>query len=147
MVLKLLACTQARTAVFGKKDYQQLMVIRHMVNQFNLPLRIVGADTRRAADGLAMSSRNGYLSAAERSQAPQLHATLQTLAHAVRAGDSDFEALQNQAMAQLRTQGWQPDYVALRRQADLGPAQPGHSLLALTAARLGSTRLIDNLEI
>ena len=94
-----------------------------------------------------MSSRNGYLSAAERAQAPQLHAALQTLAQAVRAGDSDFEALQEQAMAQLRAQGWQPDYVALRRQADLGPAQPGQSLLALAAARLGSTRLIDNLEI
>ena len=147
VVLKLLACTQARTAVFGKKDYQQLMVIRHMVAQFNLPVRIVGADTRRAADGLAMSSRNGYLSAAERAQAPQLHAALQTLAQAVRAGENDFEALQEQAMAQLRAQGWQPDYVALRRQADLGPAQPGQSLLALAAARLGSTRLIDNLEI
>jgi len=123
------------------------MVIRHMVDQFNLPVRIIGADTRRAADGLAMSSRNGYLSATERAQAPQLHAALQTLAQAVRAGQTNFEALQNDAMDQLRTQGWQPDYVALRRQADLGPAQPGHALLALAAARLGSTRLIDNLEI
>jgi pantoate--beta-alanine ligase len=147
VVLKLLACTQARTAVFGKKDYQQLMVIRHMVRQFNLPVDIVGVDTRRAPDGLAMSSRNGYLSDAERARAPQLHAALQALAQAVRAGGTDFAAMQAQALATLDAQGWQPDYVALRRQADLGPAQAGQPLVVLAAARLGRTRLIDNLEI
>jgi len=142
-----LACTQARTAVFGKKDYQQLMVIRHMVRQFNLPVDIVGVDTRRAADGLAMSSRNGYLSQVERAQAPQLHAALQTLAQALRAGGTDFEALQSQALHTLAAQGWQADYVALRRQADLGAPQAGQPLVVLAAARLGRTRLIDNLEI
>jgi pantoate--beta-alanine ligase len=147
VVLKLLACTQARTAVFGKKDYQQLMVIRHMVRQFNLPVDIVGVDTRRAPDGLAMSSRNGYLSEAERAQAPQLHAALQQMAQAVRAGRTDFEALQVQALGTLAAQGWQADYVALRRQADLGAPQAGQALVVLAAARLGRTRLIDNLEI
>ena len=147
VVLKLLACTQARTAVFGKKDYQQLMVIRHMVRQFNLPVEIVGVNTRRAPDGLAMSSRNGYLSEAERAQAPQLHTALQQVAQAIRAGSTDFEALQAQALNMLAAQGWQADYVALRRQADLGTPQAGQALVVLAAARLGRTRLIDNLEI
>lgn len=147
VVLKLLACTQARTAVFGKKDYQQLMVIRHMVQQFNLPVNIVGVDTRRAPDGLAMSSRNGYLSVTERAQAPQLHAALQQVAQSVHAGQRDFAALEAQAFATLTAQGWQPDYVALRRQADLGTPEPAQPLVVLAAARLGRTRLIDNLEI
>ena len=147
VVLKLLACTQARTAVFGKKDYQQLMVIRHMVRQFNLPLDIVGVDTRRAPDGLAMSSRNGYLSEDERAQAPQLHAALQQVAQAVRAGNTDFEALQVKAVDTLTTKGWQADYVEIKRQADLGAPQAGPALVVLAAAKLGKTRLIDNLEI
>jgi pantoate--beta-alanine ligase len=147
VVMKLLACTQARTAVFGKKDYQQLMVIRHMVRQFNMPIDIRGGDTQRAPDGLAMSSRNGYLSATERAQASELHACLQTLAQAVRAGHTDFAVLEAQAMDGLRAGGWQPDYVALRRQADLQVPQAGDAMVVLAAARLGSTRLIDNLEI
>jgi pantoate--beta-alanine ligase len=133
--------------VFGKKDYQQLMVIRQMVRQFNLPINIVGGETRRAAYGLAMSSRNGYLSVAERAQASELHASLQTLAQAVRAGNTDFAVLEAQAMETLRASGWQPDYVAVRRQADLQVPEAGDALVVLAAARLGSTRLIDNLEI
>jgi pantoate--beta-alanine ligase len=147
VVLKLLACTQARTAVFGKKDYQQLMVIRHMVRQFNLPVDIVGVDTRRAPDGLAMSSRNGYLSEGERAQAPQLHAALQQVAQAVRGGNTDFEALQVKAVDTLTAQGWQANYVEIKRQADLGAPQAGQALVILAAAKLGKTRLIDNLEI
>jgi pantoate--beta-alanine ligase len=147
VVLKLLSCTQARSAVFGKKDYQQLMVIRQMVRQFNLPIDIVGGETRRAADGLAMSSRNGYLSAAERVQAAELHASLQSVAQAVRAGNADFARLEAQAMDSLRQRGWQPDYVALRRQSDLQLPQADDALVVLAAARLGNTRLIDNLEL
>jgi len=147
VVLKLLCCTQARSAVFGKKDYQQLMVIRQMVRQFNLPIDIVGGETRRAADGLAMSSRNGYLSAAERVQAAEMHACLQSVAEAVRAGNADFARLEAQAMDSLRQRGWQPDYVALRRQSDLQLPQADDALVVLAAARLGNTRLIDNLEL
>ena len=147
VVMKLLACTQARTAVFGKKDYQQLMVIRHMVRQFNMPIDVVGGDTRRAPDGLAMSSRNGYLNAAERAQASELHASLQAIAQALRAGDTGFAALEAHAMDGLRAKGWKPDYVAVRRQADLQAPQPGDAMVVLAAARLGGTRLIDNLEI
>jgi pantoate--beta-alanine ligase len=147
VVLKLLACTQARTAVFGKKDYQQLMVIRHMVRQFNLPVDIVGIETHRADDGLAMSSRNGYLSSSERAKASALYASLQQVAQALRGGRTDFENLQVQAMQALDAQGWQTDYVAIRRQADLGTPQAAHPLVVLAAARLGRTRLIDNLEI
>ena len=147
VVMKLLSCTQARVAVFGKKDYQQLMVIRHMVQQFAMPVEIVGIDTRRAAGGLALSSRNGYLSEAQREQARLLSQTLQAMADAVRAGSTDFAAIEAQAMDALRNAGWQPDYMALRRQADLQAPQPGDALVALGAARLGTTRLIDNLEI
>ncbi len=147
VVMKLLACTQARTAVFGKKDYQQLMVIRQMVRQFNMPIDVVGGDTRRTPEGLAMSSRNGYLNAAERAQASELHASLQDLARAVHAGDRGFAALEAGAMDRLRASGWQPDYVAVRRQKDLQAPQPGDALVVLAAARLGGTRLIDNLEL
>jgi pantoate--beta-alanine ligase len=147
VVMKLLACTQARTAVFGKKDYQQLMVIRQMVRQFNLPVDVVGGETQRASDGLALSSRNGYLSTEERAQASELHASLQVLARAVRAGDTGFIALEARAMDGLRERGWQPDYVAVRRQIDLQVPQAGDALVVLAAARLGSTRLIDNLEL
>jgi len=147
VVLKLLACTQARTAVFGKKDYQQLMMIRHMVRQFNLPVDIVGIETHRADDGLAMSSRNGYLSSTERAKASALYVSLQQVAQALRGGRTDFENLQAQAMQALDAQGWQTDYVAIRRQADLGAPQAAHPLVVLAAARLGRTRLIDNLEI
>jgi pantoate--beta-alanine ligase len=151
VVMKLLSCTQARTALFGKKDYQQLMVIRQMVKQFAMPINIVGGETQRNPEGLALSSRNGYLTPAERKQAVQLSATLTTLANALRASKSltpaDITRLEAQAMQTLSSAGWKPDYVAVRRQADLQTPQAGDALVVLAAARLGSTRLIDNLEV
>ncbi|MDP9916206.1 pantoate--beta-alanine ligase [Variovorax boronicumulans] len=147
VVMKLFQCVQPRVAVFGKKDYQQLMMIRHMVRQFALPIEIVGGETFRADDGLALSSRNGYLSATERAEAVQLSKALRSMAEAVRAGERDVAALEARAMQSLAQRGWQPDYVVLRRRADLQAPQPGDALVALAAARLGSTRLIDNLEI
>ncbi|TXH88536.1 MAG: pantoate--beta-alanine ligase [Rhodoferax sp.] len=151
VVLKLLSLTQARTALFGKKDYQQLMVIRNMVKQFAMPIEIIGGETQRADDGLALSSRNGYLSAAERQQAVQLNATLREIVQAVRANPgmdaASLARLENQAMHQLSHAGWRPDYVAVRRQADLQPPHPGDPKVVLAAARLGATRLIDNMEI
>ena len=134
-------------AVFGKKDYQQLMVIRQMVRQFNLPVNVLGGETLRSPEGLALSSRNSYLSPAERLQAPQLHAALEKLAQAVRSGNTDFASLEEDAMRSLRRQGWLPDYVVARRQSDLQNPKAGDALVVLAAARLGTTRLIDNLEI
>ena len=147
VVMKLLACTQARSALFGKKDYQQLMVIRRMVKQFALPIDIVGGETQRNEAGLALSSRNGYLSPSQREDALLLSATLKSMAQAVCTGCTDFAALEARAMATLRNAGWVPDYVAVRRQADLQTPQAGDAKVVLAAARLGSTRLIDNLEI
>jgi len=147
VVMKLFACVQPSVAVFGKKDYQQLMVIRHMVRQFALPIEIVGGETRRADDGLALSSRNGYLSETERAEAVQLSKALRAMADAVRAGERDFAAVEARAMQALAQRGWQPDYLVLRRRADLQAPAAGEALVALAAARLGSTRLIDNLEI
>ena len=151
VVLKLLACTHARTALFGKKDYQQLMVIRNMVKQFAMPINIVGGETQRSDDGLALSSRNGYLSPAERAQAVQLSATLKTVAEALRANTAvdaaGISRLGSQAMQSLSHAGWRPDYVAVRRQADLQTPHAGDAMVVLAAARLGATRLIDNLEV
>ena len=147
VVMKLLACTQARTALFGKKDYQQLMVIRNMVSQFAMPIDIIGGETQRADDGLALSSRNGYLNAAERAQAVELSATLKHLAQALRAGNTHYAELEAQAMQSLQKTGWKPDYVVARRRADLQAPAPGDALVVLAAARLGTTRLIDNLEV
>ena len=147
VVMKLLSCTQARVAVFGKKDYQQLMVIRHMVQQFAMPIDIVGVDTRRAAGGLALSSRNGYLSDVQREEARLLSRTLNAMADAVRQGAADYAALEAQAMQTMTDAGWQPDYMTVRRQQDLQSPAPGDAMVVLGAARLGSTRLIDNLEI
>jgi pantoate--beta-alanine ligase len=159
VVMKLFTCVQPRVAVFGKKDYQQLMMIRHMVRQFAMPIEIVGSETFRADDGLALSSRNGYLSESERAEAVQLSKALKAMAEAVRAaqsaqseplGERDLAAIEVRAMQTLAQRGWQPDYLVLRRRADLqAPSfgSPGEPLVALAAARLGSTRLIDNLEI
>lgn len=146
VVTKLLACVQPRAAVFGKKDYQQLLVIRHLVRQLALPVEVVAGETRRAPDGLALSSRNGYLSEAERGQAVELSAALRTMANAVQGGSGDFAGIEAHAMAELRQRGWSPDYLTLRRRADLQPPSAGDPLVALGAARLGKTRLIDNLE-
>ena len=147
VVLKLFSCVQPKVAVFGKKDYQQLMVIRGMVKQFALPVDIVGGETQRNEAGLALSSRNGYLSPTQREDALLLSATLKSVAQAVRSGSTDFAALEAQAMSALRSAGWVPDYVAVRRQVDLQQPQAGDAMVVLAAARLGSTRLIDNLEI
>lgn len=148
VVLKLLNIVQPDVALFGKKDYQQLMVLSNMVREFAMPIEVLPGDTVRAADGLALSSRNGYLSAGERTEAPRLYALLSRIRDAVRAGDHDFLKLETEAMAELEACGWAPDYIAIRRQADLQP--PVHAddpLVVLAAARLGRTRLIDNLEI
>lgn len=138
-------------AVFGLKDYQQLMVVRRMVQQFALPIDIVATPTERAPDGLALSSRNGYLSAPERAEAVALSRTLRSLGEAAKAaGDAlpaQCQALEQAARAQLNARGWQTDYLSVRRRSDLLAPQPGDALVVLGAARLGPTRLIDNLEI
>ena len=138
-------------AVFGKKDYQQLMVIRQMVRQFALPIEIVGVDTCRADDGLALSSRNGYLSEQERAEAVQLSMALRALGRDALAAANGLSAqlpgLEAKAMEGLRQRGWQPDYLTVRRREDLQAPQPGDALVVLGAARLGHTRLIDNFEI
>jgi pantoate--beta-alanine ligase len=146
VVMKLFACVQPRVAVFGKKDYQQLMIIRRMVRQFALPIEIVAGETHRAEDGLALSSRNGYLSSAEREEAVQLSLALKRMAAAIQGGDKDFAAIEAAAMQDLEQRGWKPDYMTVRRRSDLQPAGGGEALVALGAAKLGSTRLIDNLE-
>ncbi len=161
VVMKLFQCVFAeakgeRFAVFGNKDYQQQMVIRRMVQQFNLPITVVGVDTERAADGLALSSRNGYLSETERAEALQLSLALRSLARdALAAGHAlpgQQQALEQRAMAALQSRGWQPDYLTVRRRHDLQPpsatdATTANALVVLGAAKLGNTRLIDNFEI
>ena len=153
VVHKLFNIVQPDVAMFGKKDYQQLMVIRRMVQQMALPIEIVGCETRRAEDGLALSSRNGYLSPEERAEAVQLSMALKALAAAARAGNAagqlDVAALEAAAMETLRARGWQPDYMTLRKQHDLSPVTGAchEPLVVLGAAKLGKTRLIDNLEL
>ncbi|CAP40860.1 pantoate--beta-alanine ligase [Bordetella petrii] len=152
VVLKLLSCVQPRVAVFGKKDYQQLMIVRNMCRQFQLPVDIVAHETVRADDGLALSSRNRYLSPAERAEAPALYQALQSLRQQVAAGARDLPAIEREAAQALAARGWQVDYLAVRRQRDLQTPQPqdlsaGEPLVALAAAKLGATRLIDNLEL
>lgn len=139
VVLKLFNAVQPAAAVFGKKDYQQLMVVRGMVRQLNLPVEIVAGETVREADGLAMSSRNSYLAAAQRAEAPRLFGMLSRVA----SGALDCD----RAMKELETAGWKPEYVEVRRRSDLAKPGPGDkALVVLAAARLGATRLIDNLE-
>ena len=144
------ATTGGGTAVFGKKDYQQQLVIRRMVQQFALPIDIIAADTARSESGLALSSRNGYLSAAEISQATALSQALKQLASAARTAQQPLPALESAACAQLEAQGWVPDYLTVRlRDSLLPPDQEAlrtQPLVVLGAAKLGSTRLIDNLE-
>ena len=145
------AGTGGGAAIFGKKDYQQLMLIRRMVQQFAMPIDVVSVDTARSDDGLALSSRNGYLSAAERQQAVALSQALAELARAVRTGTQSLTELEAQAMQTLQAQGWAPDYMTVRQRTDLQPPPDAHALrdgplVVLGAARLGQTRLIDNLE-
>jgi pantoate--beta-alanine ligase len=148
VVLKLFNLVMPRSAIFGKKDYQQYLVLRDMVKQFALPIEIIPAETVRAPDGLALSSRNGYLSPLERREAPRLYGVLKKVRDELGSGARDFQRLDQQAMAELTRNGWQPDYVAVRRQADLRPpTERDHELVILGAARLGRTRLIDNLEV
>jgi pantoate--beta-alanine ligase len=148
VVMKLFQIAQPQVALFGKKDYQQLLVIRNMAADLNLPIEIIGGETVRAADGLALSSRNGYLSVAERAEAPRLVRTLTKVVGQLRAGNRDFAGLEQQATAELADAGWLPDYVAVRKKSDLQlPAVQDSGLVVLAAARLGSTRLIDNLEV
>lgn len=152
VVMKLFSCVQPKVAVFGKKDYQQLMVVRQMCRQFQLPVEILAHETVREADGLAMASRNRYLNAAQRAQAPQLYACLQAVRERVLAGETDVLAIEQEAAKQLELQGWEVDYLSLRRQKDLllPTAQDlinGEPVVTLGAAHLGETRLIDNLEV
>jgi len=152
VVLKLFSCVQPKVAVFGKKDYQQLMVVRAMCRQFQLPVEILAHETVRAEDGLALSSRNVYLSEADRHQAPALYAQLQQIRQAVAQGQHNTAELEIKAIEQLSAAGWQVDYVAIRRQRDLlvptmDEVAQGESLVVLAAAKLGATRLIDNLEL
>ena len=155
VVMKLFSCVFAgkpeAVAMFGKKDYQQVMIVRRLVQQFALPIEIVAIDTLRAADGLALSSRNGFLSAQERSEAVHLSRALHVLGQAVKVqGTARCKTLEEKAMQALTACGWKPDYLSVRRRSDLQlPAadDTGTPLVVLGAARLGSTRLIDNLEI
>lgn len=148
VVCKLLNLVRPDVAVFGEKDYQQLLVIRKMVADLNIPARIVGIPTVREADGLALSSRNAYLQAEERAKAPFLFHLLSETAAAIRAGGRNYAELELEQMGRLRLAGWRPDYFAIRRQADLKPATAEDSaLIVLAAAWLGRARLIDNLGI
>lgn len=148
VVAKLFNMVQPQVAVFGKKDYQQLMVIRALVRQLNFNVEIVAGETVREPSGLAMSSRNGYLSATEKTQAAQLYQQLQRIKQALLAGQRDYASLCEQAVAGLNQQGWQVDYVDIRRQTDLTlPDANDQTWVILAAAKLGGTRLIDNCEV
>jgi len=148
VVCKLFNMVQSDIAVFGKKDYQQLMVIRRMVEDLAMPVRIVGVDTMRESDGLAMSSRNGYLTAQERAIAPVLYRVLEGLAAKLREGDGDYAGLQAAVARELDENGFRTDYVAIRRAADLlEPDADEKDLVVLAAAYLGKARLIDNIEV
>jgi pantoate--beta-alanine ligase len=148
VVLKLFNLVMPHSAIFGKKDYQQYLVLRDMVTQFALPIEIIPAETVRAQDGLALSSRNAYLTAEQRKEAPRLYGVLKKVRDELGSGARDFQRLDQQAMAELARHGWQPDYVAVRRQADLRqPTERDRDLVIVAAARLGRTRLIDNVEV
>ena len=156
VVLKLFSCVQPRVAVFGKKDYQQLMIVRQMASQFAFPVDIVPAETIRAEDGLALSSRNIYLSASERAEAPALQRQLSAVREQVLGlKEKTVSALMDieaSALTQMQARGWKPDYMAIRQQRDLAkPTQAdldgSQPLVIVTAAKLGKTRLIDNLEV
>jgi len=149
VVNRLFNLVQPDVALFGKKDYQQLLVIRLMVSDLGMPVEIIGVDTVRDVDGLALSSRNGYLTPAERAQAPRLYATLRSLAGRIQNQPvHGFAALEAEAMHALESAGFRPEYVSLRRRADLAMPDPeDRELVILAAAWLGRARLIDNLEL
>jgi pantoate--beta-alanine ligase len=147
VVAKLFNLVQPDVAVFGRKDYQQLLVIRRLTRDLAYPIEIVAAPTLREANGLAMSSRNQYLDADQRQRAATIHTTLQWMREAVRSGAQKLSDIESEAATNLRKGGFEPDYAAIRRADDLGipAARERDGLIALIAARLGSTRLIDNL--
>lgn len=148
VVLKLFHIVEPQIACFGKKDFQQLVVIQQMVSELNVNINIVPVDTGRAEDGLALSSRNGYLTETERQQAPQLYAVLSNMRDELKNGRRDFSQLEQQAVEKLNHQGWQTDYVEIRRRIDLAHARPDdNQLIILAAAKLGKPRLIDNVEV
>ena len=147
VVMKLFQIVQPGVALFGKKDYQQLRVIEGMVRDFAMPIEIVGGDTVRADDGLALSSRNGYLSDAQRAEALALRRQLLAVVETVRSDRNAIATAEASAMQALRERNWQPDYVAVRRRTDLAvPQEAGDALVVVAAAKIGATRLIDNLE-
>jgi pantoate--beta-alanine ligase len=147
VVQKLFSIVQPNAAVFGKKDYQQLLLIAKMVQQFALPIEIVPAETVRDASGLALSSRNGYLNEPQRIEAAQLYTALRKLADELRSGRTDWTQLEGSALESLKARGWHPDYVAVRRRVDLSQPSNREPLIVLGAAKLGDTRLIDNMEV
>jgi pantoate--beta-alanine ligase len=148
VVARLFALVQPDVAVFGQKDYQQQLVIRRMTEDLSLPVKIITAATIRESDGLAMSSRNGYLTEEERRRAPTLYKVLTGIESDMRQRETDFEKLETQAVADLKAAGLDPEYVAIRRAADLSvPRQGCHEFVALAAAQLGKARLIDNVLV
>ena len=148
VVLKLFNIVEPQIACFGKKDFQQVVVIQQMVAELNVNIKIIPVDTGRADDGLALSSRNGYLTEQERQQAPQLYAVLCEMKNELQQGRRDFSQLEQSAAEKLNAQGWQTDYVEIRRRTDLSHARPDdNQLIILAAAKLGKPRLIDNLEV
>ena len=148
VVLKLFNMVRPHSAIFGKKDYQQYLVLRDMVRQFALPIEIIPVETVRADDGLALSSRNQYLSPEQRKEAPRLYQTLSRIRDELVGGSREFQRLEFDGMANLARNGWRVDYIAVRRQADLQPPEPGDTeLVVVAAARLGAPRLIDNVEV
>lgn len=149
VVLKLFNIVRPHVALFGKKDYQQLMIITNMVREFALPIEIIRGETSRADDGLALSSRNGYLTPEQRAEAPRLQRQLKWIRERINAGEHDFLRLETEAVAELAAHGWLPDYISIRRGSDLHPPKDAADgpLVVLGAAKLGATRLIDNLEI
>ncbi len=148
VVAKLFNIVQPQVAVFGRKDFQQLMVIRNMVRDLALPIEIIAGDTVRAEDGLALSSRNGFLSGTERAEAPNLYRVMSEIRAAILRGERDHARLEQAAMQELAARGWKPDYVAVREKTGLQlPSAHDSGLVILGAALLGSTRLIDNLEV
>ncbi len=147
VVLKLFGMVQPATAVFGKKDYQQLLVVRNLVRQLSLPIEILPAETIRDSAGLALSSRTGYVPDRPRVEAAHLKAERGHGASAVRSGRADWAVLEREALDALAARGWRPDYVAVRCREDLREPVAGEPLVVLGAARLAGTRLIDNLEI
>jgi pantoate--beta-alanine ligase len=148
VVLKLFNLVMPHSAIFGKKDYQQYIVLRDMVRQLALPIEIIPAETVRARDGVALSSRNTYLSTAERLEAPRLYRMLRYAHDEIAAGARDFQRIELHTMSELANNGWKPDYIAVRRQSDLqAPGPEDRDIVVLAAARLGRTRLIDNVEV